>query len=186
MVSVSDGTSSKKESVTISCRLDGTLHKLLLKDAEESGVSLNSLFNSIMRRYISWEKYANVVGFVPLATDTVRLIFDDMSEKTMRKIAKQVGRTIPRQLILLMFNKIDFNSVLSFLEITFSRYGMVQHTIRGSAHDFILYHNVNKRFSQFLAEVGKIMAEDLSIKLDVTSVDSRILSIRIEENREVR
>ncbi len=70
---------------------------------------------------------------------------------------------------------------MTFLEVTMSRYGMVQHDIVGSSHDFVVYHNVSKRFSEFLPEVGRAMAKDLSIKPHVLNLDAKILSLRIEE-----
>ncbi len=87
---------------------------------------------------------------------------------------------MPRELITLMFNKINFNSIMTFLEITMSQYGRVQHNITGSNHDFIVYHNVSRKFSDFLAEAARAMGEDLS-KLQVLNVDSKILSFKIEE-----
>ena len=171
-----------KKSVTLSCRLDGTLYDLLQDESRAKGISLNSLINSIMKRYVSWEKYAVEIGFIPLARDTVRLIFDSLDERKITDIAKHVGRTIPRELILLMFNKIDFNSIMSFMEITLSRYGMLQHNISGTTHDLMLHHNVNKKFSYFLGEGGKAMADDLDFKFSVTNADSRILSVRIDES----
>ncbi len=92
-----------------------------------------------------------------------------------------LDRTLPRELITLMFNKLDFNNIISFLEITLSRYGMVQHNISGFNHDFVVYHNVSRKFSDFLAEAAMVMGEDMSLKLQVLNVDSKILSIRIEE-----
>jgi hypothetical protein len=173
---------SKKDSVTLACRLDKTLYDLLKEDAKKRGVSLNSLINSIAKRYLSWEKYADGVGFVPLAKDTVRLLFDNLEERKLQKIAHHLGKTIPRELILLMFNKVDLNSITSFIEITSSRYGMVQHNISRDAHDFVIYHSVNKKFSSFLGEALKAMAEDLSFKAEVLVADSKILSARIMEN----
>ncbi len=171
----------KKGSVTLACRFDKTVYDLLQKDSKAKGISLNSLVNSIVRRYLSWEKYAVEIGYVPLARETVRLLFDNLDSKALETIAGQVGKTIPREMILLMFNKIDFDSIIAFLEITSSRYGMVQHNINSDVHEFIVHHGVSKKFSNFLAAVGKVMAEDLEFKYDVVNADSKVLTVRIEE-----
>ncbi len=170
----------KKASATVSCRFDRTLYEVLRKDSKGKGISLNSLINSILKRYIAWEKYAIEIGFIPLAKETVSSIFDELDEVKMQQIADRLGRTLPRELILLMFNRIDFHSIIAFLEITLSRYGTVQHNIDGNTHEFIIRHNVNKKFSSFLAEVARVMGEDLSLNLSV-DVDSKIISIRIKE-----
>lgn len=178
-------SNGKKSTVTLSCRLDKTLYELLQSDAKKKGISLNSLINSIAKRYVSWERYASEIGFIPLAKETVRLIFESLEEKKMYKIAEHLGRTIPKELILLMFNKIDFESIVSFLEITSSRYGMVQRSNGGEYHDLILYHDVNEKFSKFLCESLRAMAEDLSFKTQILNADSRILRIRIGANTTV-
>lgn len=180
MTDLSSESSRKKDSVTLSCRIDGIIYDLLQKDSKAKGISLNSLINSMAKKYISWEKYAAEIGYIPLARDTVRLVFDSLDDKTIQTIATKVGRTIPREMTLLMFNKVDFDSVISFMEISSSRYGMVQHNINGDTHELIVHHGVSKKFSTFLAEVGKVIADDLSFKFQVRSADSKILSARIE------
>lgn len=176
-----DHKSQVKHSIITSCRFEKTLYDLLQKESKEKGLSFNALLVSILKRYISWEKYAAEIGFIPLAKETVRLLFDNMDEKKSQLIAERLGRTVPRELILLMFNKIDFNSIIAFLEITLSRYGMVQHKISGGMHDLIVFHNVNEKFSEFLVHAAKVMADDLSIKLQILNSDSSILALRIEE-----
>ena len=157
------------------------MYHILHEYSKEKDISINSLVNSVLKRYVSWERYAEEIGFIPLARDTVRRVFDEIDDAKLQRIAQRLGRTIPRESILLMFNRIDFNSVMSFLEITLSRYGMVQHQINGDAHDFILHHNVNKKFSNFLAEVAKAMADDLSLKIWIQNADSRLLFISFRE-----
>ncbi|MFQ5941718.1 MAG: hypothetical protein ACE5KA_08490 [Nitrososphaerales archaeon] len=180
MSDLSHGSLPKKGSITVSCRLDKSLYDLLQKDSKKRGISLNSLITSIMKRYINWEKFAEEIGYIPLARETVRLVFDNLDEKTLQTVAARVGRTIPREMTLLMFNKIDFDSIMAFLEITSSRYGMVQHNIKGDVHEMIVHHGVSKKFSTFLSEVGRSMAEDLSFSYKVINADSRILSVKIE------
>ena len=172
--------SYRKNTVTTSCRLDKTVFNLLQKDAKAKGISFNSLINSIAKKYISWEKYATEIGYIPLARDTVRLIFDNLDDRTLQTIANKVGTTIPREMTILMFNKTDFDSIISFMEITSSRYGMVQHNINGDTHELIVHHGVSKKFSTFLSYVGKAMADDLSFKFHVRTADSKVMSAIIE------
>ena len=175
-----------KNTVTLSCRLDKTLYDLLQGDAKKKGISLNSLINSIVKGYASWERYAAEIGFIPLAKETVRLMFENLDDKKLQKIAQLLGRTIPKELILLMFNKIDFDSIVSFIELTSARYGMVQHNNSGDNHEMIVYHDVNEKFSKFLGEVLKAMAEELSFKSEVLDAGAKILHVRIEGNSMVQ
>lgn len=171
----------QKGSVTLTCRFDRNLYHLLQKDAVRNSGSLNHLINTIVKRYVSWEKYAEEFGFIPLTKETVRHLFKNLDDQSVHMIASHIGRTVPKESILLMFNKIDFSSIISFLVITLSRYGMVQHEINDGTHDIILHHNVNRKFSDFLANVVKAMAKDLHLKLTLQDVDRSVIFISIKE-----
>jgi hypothetical protein len=181
MSGLGEERSQRKGSVTLSCRIDGTLYDLLQKDCKSKGISLNSLVNSMAKRYISWEKYAAEIGYIPLARETVRLIFDNLNENTIKTISVKVGKSVPKEMTLLMFNKVDFESIVSFMEITSSRYGMVQHNIKGSVHDLIVHHGVNEKFSLFLSEVGRVLGETHSFRYNVRSADAKVLSATLEQ-----
>ena len=58
---------------------------------------------------------------------------------------------------------------------------MIKHTISGTTHDLILYHNVGEKFSKFLAETLKAMTQDLSFNITIQSVDRDILFISFRE-----
>lgn len=175
------GYNKDKSSVNLSCRIGKTEYDLLLIDSRKKGISLNSYVNSIIKRYLSWERYAEEVGFIPLSKRATMQIFDKLNERSINEIAADVGQTVPRELTMLMFNKLDFSSVMSMIEITSARVGVLRHNIMGSKHNFTLYHGVNKKFSQYVARVFESMGEDLSIKLKVSHVNKNILSVEVEE-----
>ncbi|MGI0010965.1 MAG: hypothetical protein ACREAE_06170 [Nitrosopumilaceae archaeon] len=154
---------------------------MLSEDSLNKGISLNSLVNSIFKRYLAWEKYADEIGFIPLSKQAVRLIFSNLDQKTTNKIATDIGRTIPRELTFLMFNRLDFSSIMSMIEISCTRFGILKHDITDSRHNLTLYHGVSKEFSQYVAWVFESMAEDLSLKLKVNNTDNNMLCIEIEE-----
>ena len=169
------------QTINLSCRIGKPEYDLLVTEARNKGTSLNSLVNSIFKRYLAWEKTSDEIGFIPLSKRTITQIFDCLSEKEIKDIAKDIGKTIPRELTFLMFNKIDFISIMSMIEIYSSRFGVLKHEITGSRHDLTLYHGITKKFSQYLASVMESMAEDLSLNLKINSIDNGILSLMIEE-----
>lgn len=170
-----------KKTVNLSSRIDVITHSVLTKDAERKGISLNSLISSIFKRYIAWERYSDEIGVIPLYKQTIRRIFDNIDEKTAKQIGADVGSTIPRDLTALMFNKINFTNVISMIEISSSRFGVVKHEIAGSKHIFTIYHGLCPRFSQYLTQLYASMGDDLSLKINATIVDKNLISFEIEE-----
>jgi len=128
-----------------------------------------------------WEKYAEEVGFVPFAKDTIRQTFDKLEEKEILEIASAIGETTMKELILLRFNKISFDNMIVFLETVFSRYGTVRHDIDGTLHHFQVYHGISIKFSKFLAEIIRATSKDLSYKFRILDIDANILSVEIQE-----
>lgn len=175
----SDKKSNK--TVNMSCRIGTTEYELLQKYSEDIGSSLNSVVNSIIKRYLAWEKNTNEIGFIPLSRRTVARIFENLDDKTIEKIAKEIGQTIPKELTLLMFNNLDLHSVISMMEVMSARFGTLRHDIAGTIHKMILFHGVNEKFSYYLAEVFRAMSQDLNIKLTVTQVEKNLVSIEISE-----
>jgi len=170
-----------KQTVNVSCRIGKAEYDLLFKDSNNKGLSLNSLINNVLKRYLAWEKSADEIGFIPLSKMAIKKIFDSMDEKTINEIAREVGQTIPRELTFLIFNKLDFASIMSMIEIYSTRFGALRHEINGTKHDLTLHHGLNKKFSQYLAAVLEAMAEDLDLKLIVKNADKTILCVEIDE-----
>ncbi len=173
---------SARKTNNLSCRIDKSVYDILVKDATSKGISLNSLVNSISKRYISWEKNAEQIGFIPLAKETVGQIFKKLDDKSIKEIARGVGTTIPREFILLTYGHISFPNILSMMEIGNSRCGHIKHDIDNQTHHITIFHGINEQFSLFLSCVHEAMAEDLSFNLQITSSDCSMISMDIIEN----
>lgn len=174
--------SSTKKTTNLSCRIDKSVYDILVKDAESKSISLNSLVNSISKRYISWEKNAEQIGFIPLSKETIKQIFEKLDDKTLKEIGYHVGTTIPREFILLTYGHITFPNILSMIDIGNSRFGHIKHEIDDHEHQITIFHGINEEFSSFLSYVHEAMAKDLSINLKITSLDCSMISMNIVEN----
>lgn len=172
----------QKKTTNLSCRIDKSVYDILVKDAESKSISLNSLVNSISKRYISWGKNADQIGFIPLTKETVNQIFKKLDDKTIKEIAYDVGTTIPREFIMLTYGHISFPNILSMIEIANSRFGHIKHDIDHQIHQITIFHGINENFSSFLSYVHEAMAENLSFSLKITSLDCNMLSMEIKEN----
>ena len=172
---------AKKYGIGISCRIDAGLHASLQQDANANGISLNSLINSILKNHSGWNKYASVVGLIPVPKDVMNMILDCLAGEELVRIADSMGKTLPRELITLLYKTQTFDNVISLIEVMLSQYGMVQRTARSGSTQFVLYHGSNRRFSEFLAKFLAAMAEDMSIKLRSVNPDARVLAFQVSE-----
>ena len=168
------------KSVNLSCRLEKTLYDELLADAEKKGISLNSLVSSIAKHHITWKRYADEIGFVPITKRMIGKIFKNLDKKSIEKIAHDLGGTVPRELLFMTYDNMDFENFMHILEINALRFGVVKHTKTDGVHSLNIRHGISSNFSHFLACSHEKMAEDLSLKIKVTNSDRNMVCMSIE------
>jgi len=168
-------------SVNCSCRIDKTTYDTLVDDAESNGISINSLINSIIKRYLLWDRFVEEMGLVPLTKRTLKKIFKTMDEETIKKIARSVGGTVPQELIYLSYDKFDFSNMMKMVEISDSRFGKVNYNVNDTRHNINILHGVCKNFSMFLAEIHKTLADNLSLRFTVEHIDNNMICMEFEK-----
>ena len=87
-----------------------------------------------------------------------------MDEKDIKKIAHDVGGTIPQELIYFSHEKFDFNNLMKVIEISDSRFGKVKYDVDNTIHSINILHDVCENFSKFLAETHQTLANNLSLR----------------------
>ena len=156
-----------KNSVNLSCRLEKTIYDELVADAQKKGISLNSLMSSITKHHITWKRYADEIGFVLITKRMIGKIFKHLDEKTIEKIADELGGTVPKELLFMTYDKMDFNNFMQILEINAMRFGVVNHSEDDGKHTLNIHHGISDNFSHFLACAHNRMADDLSLKIKI-------------------
>jgi hypothetical protein len=146
------------KSVNLSCRIEKTIYDELLADAKKKGISLNSLMSSIAKHHITWKRYADEIGFVPI-----------------------LGGTVPRELLFMTYDKMDFDNFMQILEINALRFGVVKHTNENGIHVLNIHHGISDSFSHFLACAHQRMADDMSFKMEITNSDKNMICMNIEK-----
>jgi hypothetical protein len=147
------------KSVNLSCRIEKTIYDELLADAKKKGISLNSLMSSIAKHHITWKRYADEIGFVPIKR-MIGKIFKHLDKKSIETIANDLGGTVPRELLFMTYDKMDFDNFMQILEINALRFGVVKHTNENGIHVLNIHHGISDSFSHFLACAHQRMADD--------------------------
>ena len=70
---------------------------------------------------------------------------------------------------------------MQILEINALRFGVVKHTNANGTHILNIRHGISENFSHFLACAHQKMADDLSLKMNVTNSDKNMVCMNIEE-----
>ena len=65
---------TKTKSTTRTIRIPQNLDKLIERDADNKRVSTNSLILSILTKYAEWDRYSELLQFVSIPPDGLKLL----------------------------------------------------------------------------------------------------------------
>ena len=167
--------------VTFSSRLYSDIFAVLEKEALSKNISINSLINSILGRYVSFERHAKDIELISLTKRAITQIFSKMDDKSIELLASEVGGIVHKELVFLKFNELTFDNLMHVIVINATRYGSVKHNFENSKHHICIHHGVCSEFSRFLALIHEIMASQLSIRMAITNTDKNTVCFEITE-----
>ena len=128
--------------------------KALDKQAEKNGISLSNLVNKILENYVDCDMYFEELGFILVSKNFLRNRFSKIEEeKYLIEEGKEFGLLAAKEYLPYLFNEINSNTLIQFLEIWFKRFECCQHRINGDDnnsnqyHYFVVHHDININFS---------------------------------------
>ncbi|MGN6629663.1 MAG: hypothetical protein ACTHKJ_07260 [Candidatus Nitrosocosmicus sp.] len=108
--------SKRKKPKTVTFRLDEDIVNSLYEEADTDSISLNSLVNSVLRRYIEWHKYERKSNIMPLVCPVVKGLFNHLDEEEVRILAKDAAKDAVYNVILFMYGKVDIDTVICWFK----------------------------------------------------------------------
>ncbi|OLD04524.1 MAG: hypothetical protein AUJ07_03775 [Crenarchaeota archaeon 13_1_40CM_3_53_5] len=132
---------TQKRTETVSFRINPVLRTGLEDEARKVGVNLNTLVSQIFSRYMTWERYAGQLKFLPVSKDLLREVFQSMQRETVELKQANIG------------------AVLKFIDLWGSHFEACDHNYDGKKHFFTLHHDVNLNFSIFVKEYVSTMIQ---------------------------
>jgi hypothetical protein len=172
---------SNNGTVNFSSRLNKDIFTVLEEEALSKNISINSLVNNILGKYVSLDRHAQDIELISLTKRAVTNIFNGMDEDKIKKLSLEVGGVVHRELVFLKFNEMTFDNLMHVLMINATRYGSVKHNSKDSKHNICVHHGTCIEFSNFLFQTHEIMAEHLSIRMSSTNIDQNTICMEFYE-----
>ena len=180
-MTVSVGREQQKKTETVSFRLNATVRSTLEEEAKKLGINMNTLVSQIFSQYLSWERYADRLKFLPVSKDLLRETFQPMQRDNVERMARRLGEGSARDEILFLFQQINLVSVVRFLELWSSHFEACEHRCDGRRHFFTLHHDVNLNFSYFAKEyVSSIMHSTVAKPVQFENVSANSVTFSFE------
>jgi hypothetical protein len=151
-----------KSSTTMTFRLNESVITTLRAESERRHISLNTMINQILQRYVEWDMYGSKVGMVSLLKPIVSELFKKMSRQEIIELATGIGKNATSDAALFMKGKMNLDSFLSWLELRMSNSSVeISHNVEGGVYTYILKHDLGENYSLFQKIVLELIFNDV-------------------------
>ena len=147
--------SKHEKTRSITYRLPAKLVEDLETEATQKEISQNVLVKQILEKYTQWDKFASVMGMVPIPKDILKTLGEDMQGDEINKITDAILPLI-KDWVMFMKGSYDLKRAIESLEDYMRASGITSdHRIEGNVHHFIIQHNLGVRWSLFTEQLLK-------------------------------
>ena len=177
--------SKRNASSSITFRIDEDSVKKLRSEAEDQGVSLNSLVNQILKGFLEWHIFEPKVGMVPIAKPIVEELFTKMSKEQITDIAMRVGKNEVQNAALFMKGgKLNLESFLSWFESRMKNSSIqINHTYdpNDRTYTYIMKHDICENWSLYFKTILDYIFNEVLGKRVYFNISNTMLTFKFTE-----
>jgi hypothetical protein len=165
-------TPKKEKTRSVTYRLPVKLVEEIETEAMNHNISHNVMARQILEKYISWDRFADKIGIIPVPKKILDTLGIEMTSAEVNEIINVIKPVI-KDTVLFMKGKYDLKRCIETLEDYMRASGMnSDHRIEGETHHFIIQHELGSNWSlfteQLLQEIFKEFLPDLKMKCQTT------------------
>lgn len=161
---------------TSSFRLNKEPFAMLKNEAKKQNLSVNSLVNKIIKRYVEWGVFTPSIQYIPFPTTIIIATLKLLSEKQIRDIGREHAKKHAIENLLLLKNEVSVDAYLEvvkiFCEIAEFAYSLNE---KNDSRAFMARHNQGAKFSILFSQIVISDFEELfGKKIDVKETANSI------------
>lgn len=163
----------------ITLRIPTDVVAVLESDSARLGISVNSVTNSVLKRWAHWDRYMRDLGAVTVPKQMIRMLISNTDEKGICDLADSIFLFF-QELIILMKGKYDLKRSIETLEDYMQTTDVVSdHKIDGPVHIFTIRHGMGVSWSIFIKIIlGRLFTQFVPDTKIEYEVQENIISIR--------
>ena len=151
-----------KENITF--RLDKDMLDRISLEAEQKGVSMNSVAQNIISEYYDWSAYAPKAGMIPIHKTVLGMMVDKLPEKDIIEIAELFGKVKAKNMVLILRNDYHARAFLDVFEswLKSSSVSFTKHVNHG-AEVYTVTHELGIKWSTYLSCMLRVIFDDMGL-----------------------
>jgi hypothetical protein len=172
----------KRKTSTFTLRIDEDVIKSLQNESELHDISLNTLINKILKRYIEWDLYAPKVGMIPMAKPVISSLFNMMNEEEILGLVSNFGKNVVQDIAYFMKMKSDPDTFLTWFEIRMRRsFVEFNYLQENDHHIYVLKHDLGYNWSLYHKKILEKIFNEIFNKPVHISISDFMLTIQFEK-----
>jgi len=184
-LSTSENALNSGSSENISFRLHKDQLYQLRQEAKEKRISLNTLASQIVDSYVNFTSRAPKAGAIPVSRLALEVLLEGYTEDQIKAMAERIVNMSGEDSTLMLQGRYDFEALLQSFEswlkaADFPYRHMHTTNMHRSRHNFIVQHDMGRKYSVFAAEGFKTYFEPRIAQQIEYSITDNIISITVE------
>lgn len=153
----------ERENITF--RLDKEVLERISLEAEQKGVSMNSVAQNVFSDYFGWSAYAPKAGMIPLHKTVLSMMVERLPEKDIIEIADLFGKVKVKNMILVLRNEYNAGAFLDVFEswLKSSSVSFTKH-INHETEVYTVTHELGIKWSMYLSHMLQVIFDDMGLK----------------------
>jgi len=182
------------KTVTRTIRMPRDVEQELQQIANTERVSVNSLVNQALRKFVDWDYYAEKGGFaisparqfllLPARWEVFARLLSHASDKDAARLGRWAGKNVAREVTEFWFREFSVRTALKCLELFASRFARRYeyfHNTIGREEVVTIKHSMGRKWSIFHEYlVRTVFGELLGKKVKITQMKNQVVA-RIQE-----
>lgn len=171
-----------KKSAIISVRVDPDVKNKLEVESEMKNLTLNTLIGQIISKHVSWDRFAEDIGFVFLTKPFLRAILSHVPDKEMTTIAVTVCRGAMKDAAIYMHGEMTFDTFIQSLDSWLAASHIPFRHIKDENVDkYVIQHDIGMQFSKYLITVINAILNEFKFNAGNQDVTDQSVSFVIEK-----
>ena len=161
-MSINADKRAPSESITL--RISKPVLDNIKKEADNKEISINTLANQIFAHHVHWNNYAARAGLVAFPKPLLVKLMEEYTNKQVSEMAQYISKNHIKNMILLLRKEHTIETFLDVVEswVRASGFPFIREfDEERKQHSFVIQHELNKKWSLYLAELYKYVFEEL-------------------------
>jgi hypothetical protein len=143
-----------RQTIARTIRLEPTIDNVLKQEAEQSGLTHTAITTKALRKYVTFDRFADKTGSLTISKETLSRILAFLSDEeaeVVGSVANFAGKNA-KQYMNLLIGSSTVNDLFALLQVlsTYAHLFEFEHQVEGNRHHLIFAHSMGSKWSSFL------------------------------------